>query len=161
MIDAAWRKDHNTAPLPLLRWLGALGVVIWYWAKTGTPHSSSVWLTAWLPALALVVVLALPDAASITFGGLRLEMRRTREDVAELRQQIMQMSIQAQSQTMLIDARALMNPAVQGVASAGAAADQSERNSALDVSLADIDRFLTPPSPAMDAKSQGDVVSGQ
>lgn len=68
----AWRKLRDDAPFRLLRWLGALGVVIGTWVIQGTPHSA----IAWLPVLGVVVLLVLPDASSIAFGGFTWQARQ-------------------------------------------------------------------------------------
>jgi hypothetical protein len=160
-IDAEWRKAHSTAPLPLLRWLGALGVVIWFWDKTGASHSASAFLTAWLPALVLVLVLVLPDAASVTFGGLKVEMRRTREEVAGLNQKIMLMSMQAQRQGQVAQ---FIFGGLPGTLAAlgytGAAADTTEREVDEDEPVASTDRFLGSGEGAVDSASADDVTSG-
>lgn len=67
----AWRKLRDDAPFRFVRWLGALGVVIGTWGIRGTPHSA----IAWLPVLGLVILLILPDASSIAFGGFTWQAR--------------------------------------------------------------------------------------
>jgi hypothetical protein len=156
-IDDDWRRDHHTAPLPLLRWLAALAIAIWYWVKTGTPQSATAWADTWLPAVVIILVLVLPDAASVTFGGLKLEMRRTQEDVAALRQQITLMSVQTQRQRL--DVNVINNPAVAGVAAAGAAAEVAESETTEDESLAAVDRFLEVQDVAVDPMPPEDVPS--
>jgi len=92
-LDAAWRAERDTAPLPLLRWGAvlaiAVGVAIARWAA-GVPHDIT---SAW-PALAVALVLILPDLGSITFGGLKLEMRQTKAEVERLGSQIQIMQVQ-------------------------------------------------------------------
>ena len=62
--------------------------MLWRWAA-GAPND----FTGWLPVVIVAVVLLLPDADSIAFGEVKLEMRRTREDVAVLRQQITNLQV--------------------------------------------------------------------
>jgi hypothetical protein len=83
-----WQRAVRSAPGQAARWLAVLGLVIWRW-QSGVPRD----FTGWLPVLIVAVVLLLPDAESVAFGGVRIEMRRTREEIAGLRQQVMQMQI--------------------------------------------------------------------
>lgn len=71
-----------------MRWLGALGLVVWRW-QSGGP---TTWF-GWVPVLIVVGLLLLPDLDSITIGGLKLEVRRAREEVADLRQQVKQLQV--------------------------------------------------------------------
>jgi hypothetical protein len=72
-LDAdAWRKLRDDAPLRFTRWLGALVVISVAWDVLGIPHRA----TAWLPVLAIVVLLLLPDASSIAFGGFTYQARQ-------------------------------------------------------------------------------------
>lgn len=72
----AWRNVSDSPPFRLIRWLGVLGLVIGFWGANGNPRSA----TAWLPVLAVGVLLLLPDAASISVGGLTW---KARQDKAE------------------------------------------------------------------------------
>ena len=95
-LNTRWQESRDTAPLPLLRW-GALlamavGVAVARWAK-GVPHDVA---DAW-PALAIALVLVLPDLGSLAFGSLKLEMRQTKAEVERLGNQIQQVQ-QGQSQ---------------------------------------------------------------
>jgi hypothetical protein len=70
---------------------------------------------------------------------LLLEMRRTRDEVAGLRQQFALLNVQAQRQdqrTMVVAAGA-----VTGLATSGAAADATERQAADDAEYAAPDQF--------------------
>jgi hypothetical protein len=87
--DAQWRQSRDLAPLPLYRWLIVVGLLIWRWAA-GIPSS----INGWLGVLVISVVMILPDAASIAFGGLQIEMRQAKEQVADLKQQVSQLQIQ-------------------------------------------------------------------
>jgi hypothetical protein len=82
-LDAdAWRKLRDDAPFRFIRWLGALGVVIGTWYLQGTPHDA----TAWLPTLAIVALLLLPDASSIAFGGFSWQVRQAADQAAQAAQ---------------------------------------------------------------------------
>lgn len=74
----AWVNSRDMAPLRFVRWLGALGVVIWFWDSQGTPHDA----TTWLPVLAIIAVLLLPDAASIGLGAFSFQARQSASDAA-------------------------------------------------------------------------------
>ena len=79
-LDAdAWRKLRDDAPFRFIRYLGAIGVVIGAWKIMGTPHSA----TAWLPALAIVLLLLLPDASSIALGGFTWQARQAADQAQE------------------------------------------------------------------------------
>ena len=87
--DAQWQQSRDMAPLPLYRWLVVIGLLAWRWAA-GIPNN----IDGWLGVLAICLVLVLPDAASIAVGGLKIEMRQAKEEVANLKQQMFQMQIQ-------------------------------------------------------------------
>jgi hypothetical protein len=72
-----WRKMRDDAPLRFARWLAALGVIIGAWDVMGVPKSA----IAWLPVLAIITLLLLPDASSIAFGGFSYQARQA-ADVA-------------------------------------------------------------------------------
>ena len=97
-----------------IRWGGVLGLVLWRWAA-GVPSGFS----GWLPILIIAVLLLLPDAESVAFGGVTLEMRRTREEITGLRQQVMQLQV-AQASAAAIGALNLTteNPQVAEVIAA-------------------------------------------
>lgn len=71
-----------------VRWAAVLGLVLWRWAA-GIPSD----FIGWLPVLILALLFLLPDADSVAFGGVKLEMRQAREEVAGLRQQVMQLQV--------------------------------------------------------------------
>lgn len=71
-----------------IRWLAVLGLVLWQWVS-GPPLA----FTGWLPVLIVSVLLLLPDADSVAFGGVKLEIRRTREEVTQLRSQMTNLQI--------------------------------------------------------------------
>jgi hypothetical protein len=83
-----WQRAVRSGYGQAARWLAVLGLVLWRWAA-GAPTT----FTGWLPVLIVAVVLLLPDAESVDFGGIRLEMRRTREEIVGLRQQVTQLQI--------------------------------------------------------------------
>jgi hypothetical protein len=83
-----WQRAVHSGAGQAARWLAVLGLVIWRW-QTGAPSS----LTGWVPVAVVALVLLLPDAESVAFGGVRLELRRTREEIAGLRQQVTQLQI--------------------------------------------------------------------
>jgi hypothetical protein len=97
-----------------IRWGAVLGLVLWRWAA-GVPSGFS----GWLPILIIGVLLLLPDAESVAFGGVTLEMRRTREEITGLRQQVMQLQV-AQARAAAIGALNLTteNPEVAQVVAA-------------------------------------------
>ncbi len=88
--------------------------MLWRWAA-GVPSGFS----GWLPILIIAVLLLLPDAESVAFGGVTLEMRRTREEITGLRQQVMQLQV-AQASAAAIGALNLTteNPQVAEVIAA-------------------------------------------
>jgi hypothetical protein len=97
-----------------IRWGGVLGLVIWRWAA-GLPSG----FTGWLPVVIVALLLLLPDAESVAFGAVKLEMRRTREEMTGLRQQVMQLQV-AQARAAAIGALNLTteNPEVAQVIAA-------------------------------------------
>ena len=79
-LDAdAWRRLRDDAPLRFVRWLGTLGVVIGTWAHMGGARSA----TSWLPVLAIVALLLLPDASSIAFGGFTWQARQAADQAIQ------------------------------------------------------------------------------
>src|SRR5258708_12639816 len=71
-LDAdAWRNLRDDAPLGVTRWLLTLATVGASWDVLGIPEKA----TAWLPVLGIVVLLLLPDASAITFGGFTYQSR--------------------------------------------------------------------------------------
>jgi hypothetical protein len=52
--------------------------------QRGNPGS----FAGWIPVIIVSVVLLLPDVETVAFGGVKLEMRRTQEEVADLRAQL-------------------------------------------------------------------------
>jgi hypothetical protein len=80
----AWRATRG-APFQFVRWLGALATVVADWIQSGTPHST----VAYVPVLAVVALLLLPDAQSIEIPGLKFdrlanEVTRQRRSVDRL-----------------------------------------------------------------------------
>ena len=74
-VNTAWRDKRDTAPLPLLRWSGAVGVFVGQWIA-GIPAHPGGWICPGVIAGLLI----LPDAGSITFGGMKIEMRQARKE---------------------------------------------------------------------------------
>ena len=83
----AWRwitgLDLTKPPAPVLRWLGILLIGIVY-AAAGAPRRLSEWLWAAILAGALI----LPDVAGFGIGGMRLDLKHAREELATLRQEV-------------------------------------------------------------------------
>jgi hypothetical protein len=103
-----WQKAVRSGWGQAARWLAVLGLVLWRWAE-GLPSD----FKGWVPVLIISVLLLLPDADSVAFGGVKLEMRQTREEVAGIRQQIMQLQVaQARSGAIGTLSVATDNPAV-------------------------------------------------
>jgi hypothetical protein len=75
-----WRKLRDSTPLRLARWLLAIGVVIATWDVLGKATS----VTELLLPLALVVLLVLPDAASISLGGFTYQARQAVDDAKQV-----------------------------------------------------------------------------
>ncbi|HVB45231.1 MAG TPA: hypothetical protein VNF47_21355 [Streptosporangiaceae bacterium] len=95
-VNSAWREKRDAAPLPLLRWSGAVGVFVAQWIA-GAPAEPSGWICPGVIAGLLI----LPDAGSITVGALKVQMRQARTDlgnaqadVEQLRTQVQQMQVQ-------------------------------------------------------------------
>jgi hypothetical protein len=83
-----WLRAVRSGTGQAIRWLAVLGLVVWRWAA-GAPSGFS----GWLPVLIIVVLLLLPDADTVAFGGVQLEMRRTREEVTGLREQVTNLQV--------------------------------------------------------------------
>jgi hypothetical protein len=83
-----WQRAIRSGTGQAIRWLAVLGLVLWRWADGVPSHFSP-----WLPVLIVSVLLLLPDADSVAFGGVKLEMRRAREEVEGLRQQVTQLQV--------------------------------------------------------------------
>lgn len=83
-----WQRAVHSSPGQAVRWLAVLGLVLWRWAD-GAPSG----FMGWLPVLIVSVLLLLPDADSVAFAGVKLEMRKAREEVAGLRQQVAQLQV--------------------------------------------------------------------
>lgn len=84
-----WRRrlrwvDPGKPPLSVMRWLAVLGIALTWWAN-GSMTSP---LKMWLPYAIIAGVLILPDVAGFAVGGLRVDMRKTQEEVARLRQDV-------------------------------------------------------------------------
>lgn len=75
-----------------VHWLTAAGISIGRWS-TGEPRTT----IEYLPYLLVIVLLIIRELDSIAFGGLRLEMRQTKAEVARLSGIMAQRQSQAQS----------------------------------------------------------------
>ena len=74
LLDSqAWRATRG-APFQFVRWLGALATVVVNWVQSGTPQSAA----AYVPVVAVVALLLLPDAQSIEIAGLKFKRYRTK-----------------------------------------------------------------------------------
>jgi len=124
-----WQRVVRSGTGQAVRWLAVLGLVLWRWAD-GLPSG----FAGWVPVLIVSVLLLLPDADSVAFAGVKLEMRRAREEVAGLRQQVAQLQVaQARSGAIGTFSLATDNPAVAREVSAAlgmsaqiAASEESE-----------------------------------
>lgn len=67
-----------------MRWLVVLGIALDWWAD-GAMTSP---VGAWLPFAVIAGVLILPDVAGFAVGGLRVDMREARREIAQLRQDV-------------------------------------------------------------------------
>jgi hypothetical protein len=83
-----WQRAVRSGCGQAIRWRAVLGLVLWRWAA-GLPSG----FAGWLPVLVVALLLLLPDADSVAFAGVRLEMRRSREEAAALRQQVTQLQM--------------------------------------------------------------------
>jgi hypothetical protein len=90
-VNAAWQEKRDTAPLPLLRWSGAVGAFAGQWIA-GIPANPGGWVCPGVIAALLI----LPDAGSITFGGMKVEMRKTKEEVGQAREEVEKLETQVQ-----------------------------------------------------------------
>jgi hypothetical protein len=74
LLDSqAWRATRG-APFQFVRWLGALATVVVNWVQSGDLQS----IAAYVPVLAVVALLLLPDAQSIEIAGLKFNRYRTK-----------------------------------------------------------------------------------
>jgi hypothetical protein len=74
--------------MAVTQWLSSAHIPVGRWASGG-PHTT----IGFLPYILLILLLILPDADSVAFGGLRLEMRRTQQEVSGLRDQVTQLQV--------------------------------------------------------------------
>jgi hypothetical protein len=82
LLDSqAWHATGG-APLQFARWLAALATVIADWIQSGAPQNA----VSYVPVLAVVALLLLPDARSIAFAGVRFE--RLTDEVAQQKQAV-------------------------------------------------------------------------
>lgn len=82
-----WQRALTCGSGQAIRWLAALGLVLWRWAD----DAPADW-EAWIPVAAIVVFLLIWDLGSISVGGVRLELRRTKEKVDGLATQMASLS---------------------------------------------------------------------
>jgi hypothetical protein len=82
LLDSqAWRAMRG-APFQFVRWLAALATVVVNWVQSGTLQSAA----AYVPVLAVVALLLLPDAQSIGIVGLSFD--RLTNEVARQRRAV-------------------------------------------------------------------------
>ena len=90
MIDSTWRVSRSTAPLPLVRWVAAVGVFVGLWIAGMPTHASG-----WICPGAIVALMILPDAGTLSFGGLKLEMlRQNAAEIEKVGERVHQLQIQ-------------------------------------------------------------------
>ncbi|MGO8956553.1 MAG: hypothetical protein ACLQFR_04160 [Streptosporangiaceae bacterium] len=129
-----WQRALGSGAGQAVRWLVVLALVVGHWLVTvlGPVTGHGHWLTTaslvfgqkgnpgsftgWVPVIVISVLLLLPDADSVAFGGVKLEMRRTREEVTGLRSQVTNLQV-AQARAAAIGAMSLRteNPEVARV----------------------------------------------
>jgi hypothetical protein len=111
-----WLRAARSGPGQAIRWLLVLALSVGHWlvATLGPLHGHGLWLTragmvlgqrgnpgsfsGWVPVIIISVVLLLPDVETVAFGGVKLEMRRTQAEVADLRAQLALVQRQDQDQ---------------------------------------------------------------
>jgi ABC-type multidrug transport system fused ATPase/permease subunit len=76
----------------VVHWLLASGYKVGRWA-TGVPHTT----IGYVPVFLVIFLLIVRDLDSIAFGGLRLDMRRTRDEMASLTNVMQQRQSQGQN----------------------------------------------------------------
>ena len=67
-----------------MRWFAVLGIALAWWAQGAVTSP----LHAWLPYVVIAGALVLPDVAGFAIGGLRVDMREARREIAQLRQEV-------------------------------------------------------------------------
>jgi hypothetical protein len=131
-----WQQALRSGTGQAIRWLLVLILLVGHWLVTtlGPIAGHGHWLTTgsqvfgqkgnpgnfagWVPVIIISVLLLLPDLESVAFGGVKLEMRRTREEVTDLREQITNLvTAQAQARAGAIGTLSLQtdNPDVARV----------------------------------------------
>lgn len=115
--DNWWQRGLRSGTGQAVRWLLVLALLLAHWLVTalGPVTGHAHWLTTgslvfgqkgspasfggWVPVIIVSLLLLLPDADSIAFGGVKLEMRRTREEVTGLRDQVTNLQVAQASAT--------------------------------------------------------------
>ncbi|SRR5258708_23232125 len=111
-LDAdAWRNLRDDAPLRVTRWLLALATVGASWDVLGIPEKA----TAWLPVLGIVVLLLLPDASAITFGGFTYQSRMAAAEAKEAAETVREVKLTIEvarevGEAAVVSARARSGP---------------------------------------------------
>ncbi len=137
-----------TTFVAVIHWLAAAHVLAGGWTA-GIPHNTTGYVLTFLP----VALLILPEVGSITVGGLKVEMRRTQEEVSKLGAQIHQLQIQQATAAASASSGhqfSVNDPAaITAIASALAgiyrtAASEKAADSAGDEPSSAVDAFLKP-----------------
>jgi hypothetical protein len=108
------------------------------------PHTTAGYVLTFLP----IALLILPEVGSITVGGLKVEMRKTQDEVSKLGAQIQQLQILQATAAATASSRAQLffnDPAAIADAVAAAlraAASEKAADTADDVPSAAVDAFL-------------------
>lgn len=128
--DADWRAKRNSAPFPLFRWLAALGIVVW--TATGGTHTISEWAASYAPWLIVAGVLAFgPEIASITIGGLKMELlRQNKAEIEKVGAQLQQLQI-AQASAVSQSSASASSPVTVIVSGANQAGEAATANKAV------------------------------
>lgn len=101
-----WDRVVRSSAGQAMRWLAVLILLLGHWLVTmlGPITGHAHWLTTaslvfgqkgnpgsfagWVPVIIISLLLLLPDAESVAFGTVKLQMRQTREEVTGLRDQV-------------------------------------------------------------------------
>jgi hypothetical protein len=139
-----------TLAIAVIRWLTAAHVFSGRWAAT-VPQTTAAYVLTFLP----VVLFILPEVGSITFGGLKIEMRRTQAEVSKLGDQIHLLQIQQAAaaanassghQVIFGDKAAV----AATLANIGVTASEKLADTLGDEPSSAVDAFLNPENTGMD-----------
>jgi len=124
LLDSqAWRATGG-APFQFVRWLGALTTVVVNWVQSGTLQST----VEYLPVVAIVALLLLPDIQSIEIAGLKFD--RLTDEIARQRRAVDKLSAEVSLISNSLNASSQVNIMMGATAAdtAWIAAAQSEHS---------------------------------